>query len=254
MTGGCFDLRAEKFAYASWHEACLYDMATGKNLRRWPLPDGFWDRLQFDETGRLLLLRREDPDKDHAERWRLYQLGDSEKPTLLHEQSDRSWRTLGLALAPGGRRFLASDNVGSPTNCVLRAYDTEGRELWRASSPYCASGLNVRLDPTGRRFAYLYSSSPDRYKLMDFEDFKEVSTLPADCGALSPTGQGLSSRGWVYLDHFKPDKMLPMLTTDWTRNYMCCFSPDGKFVAQATDEGVLVISEISEVARRLAGL
>jgi hypothetical protein len=89
---------------------------------------------------------------------------------------------------------------------------------------------------------------------MDFEDFKEVSTLPADCGALSLTGQGLDRRGWIYLDYFKPDRMLPMVMTDWARNYMFCFSPDGKFVAQATDEGVLVISEIAEVARRLGGL
>jgi WD40 repeat protein len=254
MAGGCFDSRAEKFAYASWHQACLYDMATGKTLRRWPLPDGFWDQLQFDATGRLLLLRRERPSTDRATRWRLYQLGDSETPTLLYEQSDRSWRTFGLALAPGGRRFLASDTVGSPTNCVLRVYDTEGRELWRASSPYCGSGLNVRLDPSGRRFAYLDSRSPGRFTLMDFEDFKEVSTLPADCSALSPTGQGLDHKGWIYLDHFKRDKMLPMVTTDWTRNYMFCFSPDGKFVAQATEEGVLVLSEIAEVTRRLSEL
>ena len=89
---------------------------------------------------------------------------------------------------------------------------------------------------------------------MDFEGFKEVSTLPANCGALSPMGQGLDGRGWIYLDHFKPDKMLPMVTTDWTCNYMRCFSPDGKFVAQGTLEGVLVISEIAEVAHRLTGL
>ena len=104
MAGGCFDSRAEKFAFASWHEACLYDMATGKTLRRWPLRDGLWDQLQFDEIGRLLLLRRERLGEDHVRRWRLYQLGDSETPTPLHEQSDRSWRTYGLAFAPGGRR------------------------------------------------------------------------------------------------------------------------------------------------------
>jgi len=250
MAGGCFDSRAERFAFASWHEACLYDMATGKTLRRWPLPDGFWDQLQFDETGRLLLLRRERPGEDHARRWRLYQLGDSETPTLLHEQSDRSWETYGLALAPGGKRFLAWDNVGSPPNGVLRAYDMEGKELWRARCP----GLVAHLDPSGRRFAYVDSRSPDRLKLMDFEDFKEVSSLPAGCCALSPTGQSLDRRGWVYFDRFKPDKMLPMVTTDWTRNYMRCFSPDGKFVAQATEEGVLVISEIAEVRRRLEEL
>jgi WD40 repeat protein len=254
MAGGCFDSRAEKFAYASWHEACLYDMVTGKALRRWPLPDGFWDQLQFDETGRLLLLRRERSGEDRVTRWRLYQLGDSEAPTLLHEQSDRSWKTYGLALAPGGRRFLAWDTVGNPTNCVLRAYDTEGRELWRGNAPRFGGDLMVRLDPSGRQFAYCVSRSRDRYKLMDFEDFKEVSTLSVDCTALSPTGQGIDSRGWIYLDHFKPDKMLPMVTTDWTRNYLYCFSPDGKFVAQATEEGVLVISEIAEVVRRLDGL
>jgi WD40 repeat protein len=252
--GGCFDSRAEKFAYASCHEACLYDMATGKTLRRWPLPDGLWDQVQFDETGRLLLLRREDPDKDHATRWRLYELGDSETPTPLLEQSDRSWKTYGLAFAPGGRRFLAWDNMGNQTNGTLRAYDTEGRELWKVSSAHPGGGLGVRLDPSGRRFAYYDSSSPDGLKLMDFEGFKEVSTLPANCGALSPMGQGLDGRGWIYLDHFKPDKMLPMVTTDWTCNYMRCFSPDGKFVAQGTLEGVLVISEIAEVTRRLEGL
>lgn len=146
------------------------------------------------------------------------------------------------------------DNVGNLTSVVLRAYDTEGRELWRASSARSGGGLGVRLDPSGRRFALYDSSSPNRCKLVDFEGFKELSTLSGDCTALSPTGQGLTGRGWVHLDSFKPDKMLPMLTTDWTGNYMRCFSPDGKFVAQATEEGVLVISEIAEVARRLGEL
>jgi hypothetical protein len=48
--------------------------------------------------------------------------------------------------------------------------------------------------------------------------------------------------------------MVPTVTTDWTRNYMYCFSPDGRFVAHATEEGVLVISDIAEVTRRLEGL
>ena len=153
MAGGCFDSRAEKFAFASWHEACLYDMATGKTLRRWPLRDGLWDQLQFDEIGRLLLLRRERLGEDHVRRWRLYQLGDSETPTPLHEQRNRSWRTYGLAFAPGGRRFLAWGNLRNQTNGVLRAYDAEGREVWRASSPGEESGITVRVEPSGRRFA-----------------------------------------------------------------------------------------------------
>jgi hypothetical protein len=48
--------------------------------------------------------------------------------------------------------------------------------------------------------------------------------------------------------------MLPMVTTDWTGNYMVRFSPDGKFIAQATEEGVLILSEIEEVRRRLSEL
>ena len=161
---------------------------------------------------------------------------------------------LRLAFAPGGRQFFAWDRAGKRTSCVMRAYDTEGRELWKVSSARPGGGLGVRLDPSGRRFAYCVSSSLDKYKLMDFEDFKEVSTLPANCCALSPTGQGLDDQGWIHLDYFKPDKMLPMVTTDWSRNYVFCFSPDGKFVAQGTLEGVLVISEIAEVERRLGGL
>ncbi len=237
-----------------WHEACLYDMATGKTLRRWPLPNGFWDQVQFDGTGRLLLLRREQEAKEGRRGWRLYQLGDSDKPTLLCEQTNRSWETFGLAMAPGGRHFVVSDVAGSRTNCVLRVYDTSGGELWKASSPRCESGLMVRLDPSGHQFAYLNAGSPDRFTLMEFEGFKAVSTLPTLCAALSPIGQGLDDRGWVYLDHFNPDKMLPMVTTDWSRNYLRCFSTDGRFVAQATDEGVLIISDIEEVKRRLFGL
>ena len=257
MAGGCFDSGAARFAFASLHEACLYDMATGKTLRRWPLPDGFWDQLEFDKTGRLVLLRRERPGGDHGRRWRLYELGDSEQPTPLREQEDRSWETYGLALAPGGRRFLVWDTFANPTNAVLRAYDTEGRELWKGSSyhAYRGSGMAVLLDPSGRWFAYVDSGSSHGLKLMDFGNFNEVLTLPAGCPALSPTaGQGLDSRGWVYLEQFKRDRMLPVVTTDWTWNYLRRFSPDGRYVGQATGEGVLVISDIAEVTRRLAGL
>ncbi len=253
MAGGCFDSSAEKFAFATWHEACLWDIATGRILKRWPLPDGFWEQLQFDETGRLLLLRRERTGKGLPAYWRLYQL-DSEIPTVLCEQTNRSWETHGLAMVPGGKRFLVWDAAGNPTNAVISAYDTRGTELWKGISPRAGGGAIVRLDPSGHQFAYLDSRTPDRFTRVDFEGFKEISTLPSVCATFIPTGQGLDNRGWVYLDHFKTNNMLPMVTTDWSRNYMYCFSPDGKFIAQGTQEGVLIISDIAEVRRRLSEL
>ena len=248
---GVFDAPGRRFAFATWTNACLYDLDTGRVLQRWRLTNGFSDQLQFDHEGRLLLVRRE-PRADRASRrfWHLYELSDGDTPRLRHEQSDLNWRTGDTFFRPGGDRFLVSGTNLNSAKLEVKAYDAvSGRELWHSTTD-CQGMLKVYLDPTGQWFSYMPVGS--QLRLMRWSDFGEVRTTGRGYEAISPSGQEFAGNAWLVWDPRGPAHSIPFDADSHHSSVPPAFSPDGQYLARATIEGVIQLVHRDEAWRRLA--
>ncbi len=251
--GACFDASGEQLAFAAGREACLFDLKTGDILQRWRLAEGASDQLAFDARGCWLLLRRERPPGHRKGVWRLHELGASESPVLLHEQTETNWSPVNLVFAPGAGRFLVWHAGGQGGPITIRAYDVaSGRELWKAATQGTNPDLRVCADPSGRWFAYTAYAST-RLRLMRFSDFREIGTAAERCEAISPSGQQFVNHDQL-MAVLKGTERIP-LVTDWTAlSWVSAFSPDGTRLAWGTEEGAVLVADIQEVRRRLSGL
>jgi WD40 repeat protein len=153
--GGHFDRTGQRFAFSAGHEARLYDLTSGLLLSHWGLEHGRSDAIQWDDRGRLLLLRWERLSNEPNGCRRVYQLAESAKPALLIEQPQTNWTLHDLAFAEGGRTYLAWSEGPEKAPRTIHAYSTDdGKELWSTSTARNESNVGVFLDPTGSCFAY----------------------------------------------------------------------------------------------------
>lgn len=254
--GGCFDANGKRFAFAAGTEARLYELATGRILNRWHLPEsGLMDHLQFDAAGRLIFARR-NVDTSTDKKWRVYELAADGQPVLLHEQTETNWEPWDMALAAGGERFFVTTHSNKfRPRPDIRAYDVaSGRELWQVVVP----GLHtseVLLDPTGRWFAYQLDTNY-HWRVVRLTDFRETGISPPHCRAIGPSGGSFAVHGPEGFQVLGPGSVTESvpLGSDWSRSFQPSYSPDGKFLAWGTFEGAVLVAEIEEVRRRLAGL
>ena len=252
---GCFDASGDRFAFATGREARLYDLGTGAVLQRWSLADGMADQLQSDDRGRLLLLRRERASKPRRWIWRLLELAESAHPILLHEQTETNWSALDMAFPAGGNRFLVWNGWPAETRQIIRAIDaTSGREVWKAATGQPSGDLRICLDPSGRSFGY-WTYELSHMRLMRLSDFEEIGTTKDRCQAIGPSGERYFVRDeWLLLDRPDLKDRIP-LGTDWRAlSFVSAFSPNGKLLAQGTEEGVVLVVDIQATRHQLSTL
>ncbi len=249
--GGCFDPSGNRFAFATGNEACLYDLVTVQVAQRWPLGAGKSDQIQFDNKGRLLLLRREQPAEDRKSIWRLHELNESEQPRLLRQQTETNWTAMGMAFRAGGEQFLVWN--GPPdTDRVIRAYDiASGREYWKAAADASMNYFQVFLDTTGRWFGYVALTNPRTTRLMDFSTLNEIGMTKEFYEAVSPSGRQFAGGGHYHLDREGRRHAIPIAADLTMKPYVWNFSPDGRFLACGTYEGPILLADLPEVERRL---
>jgi WD40 repeat protein len=248
--GGAFDATGDRFAFASWKEACLYDLTSGATIRRWALDEGYSDQVIFDADERLLLLRREMSAEHSRWIWRLRELANS-GPVLLHQQTNSNWSPGGMTFLVDGKHFLVWHG-GNPEG-FLRAYDiATGREIWKVATDRNDGDLRICLDPGGRRFAH-DSKSGQPLRLFRLPDFQPVGLAATGCNAIGPSGEQFLLPPW-FLSGRSGDDGFP-LRTDWTElGFVSAFSLDGSLLAWGTEEGEVLLAHLDTVRRRLASL
>ena len=244
--GGQFDRRGSRFAFAAGQEARIYDLASGRTLQRWSLKRGVSDTLCWSDE--LLLLRLENDMPPGRVRWRLYQLGDKQDPTLLREQNDPNLVPRSAAFSKDGRRFLVWTH--NP-NISVHAYETRtGRELWATSPGSIPWNVAVIVDPTGELFGY--TAWKNRHmRLVRFSDFQQVADTSFDCEAVAPSGRQFANNGWFFPDRSGTKAAVPLMDI---RVSIPTFSPDGKRLAWCTEQGVVCVADLEQVQQRLARL
>jgi serine/threonine protein kinase len=244
--GGCFDPTSTRFVFSTGSEAVLYDVVTGDTLQRWKLQLGFFDELQWDVQGRLLLLRREDYEQPKLRIWRLYALETAPTPKLLLQQPTPNWILRDLALPFGAKYIVAWSRA---PGVEIHVYDTaSGRDLWHAKTD-CLGDKQVYVDPVGKTFGYGYSRQHDGVRIMRFSDLREIKTTKWPCIAIAPFGKEFATPNWILPGKSGLKEAVPFDTDSCLR---CSFSPDGKLLAGGSENGTVYVVDTQQIRTKLS--
>jgi hypothetical protein len=244
--GGCFDPTSTRFVFSAGNEAILYDVATGNTQQRWELQFGYFDQLQWDGLGRLLLLRREDLEQPKRRIWRLYALEAAPTPRLLLQQPAPDWIIRDLAL-PFGAKYIVAWSRGPDVQ--IHVYDTaSGRELWHEKTDRMDE-MRVFLDPIGETFGYTYSPLNGHLRIRRFSDFKEVKTTASDCVAIGLRGQEFATPIGILPD---PSEIKEALPFNYSSSLQADYSPNGKLIAGGNANGTVYVADRQQLRTSLA--
>ncbi len=143
--GLAFSADGRRFALAAGERATLWDIETGAVLGMWRLPGGLADRLAFDGSDRLRLLRSETKSgrvppvtayhpKDHPRVLRLRRLTVPDRMEVVREIGDFNLHIYYADAAPDGSTFVYEGVGGAAGGLMsrsIKAFDgATGRELW----------------------------------------------------------------------------------------------------------------------------
>jgi WD40 repeat protein len=281
-----FDTASRRLAYASGHEAVLWDIATGKVLKTWRMPEGFQDKLAF-RADQLLSIRFETPDErvppygtdpkryPRIVRARDLLSGDPRKP--IWELREFNWHVFGSDVSPDGQYFLA-DGLRGPSvdkrEHIVRLYDVPARkELRPIPVPLPVtrlSGSFFLFDPTGTVLVQKVNDDW-RLHLLAVPDLTFLGEIQLDANSGHAEGiKCLRPGGKQWLTaHVRSGKTVPStytvhelgrdtplltiaadaMTISGNRSE---FSRDGRIVTWCNLDGTVSVCDLVEVQRRLA--
>jgi WD40 repeat protein len=244
--GGCFDPTSTRFVFSAGNEAALYDVATGDTRQRWKLQFGYFDQLQWDDQGRLLLLRREDLEHPKQRLWWLYALESASTPRLLLKQSPPNWILRDLAFPFGAKYIVAWSRV---PDVEIHVYDAaSGRDLWHETTD-CRGEIRVYVDPVGETFGYNYSQQHAGVRIRRFSDFKQVKIAASGCSAIAPSGREFATSFSPLPDQSELQEGLPFINASCLQS---AFSPNGKLIAGGNDDGTVYVADTQQLRAMLS--
>lgn len=263
-----------QLAFSSGRNASLWDLATGKRLGSWDLPDGLVDRLAFHSSGKLLLFRVETADKAPLEAWtppprlqrvcRIRDLLGKEPLKPIKEIEDFNWHVYDAVPSRDGRFFAVAGLHGPQgQKQAFKVYDgLNGNRVW-TSQDFSRSYYNpqLTLDPTGRILAL--TSDPDHSStgtLIELPTGQLFGTWPLFPKAISPGARygssfGILSGSGCYL--YRKDDKAPLVTLGIDAQPSVVdygFNAAGTHLAWGNRDGSVIVCDINNVQRRLASI
>jgi len=267
-----FSPDGRQFAFSAGREAVAWDVASGREFRRWELYEGFVDQLAYAGPNRLLSLRAETQGgrlgpysnahpAQHPRVCRLRELPEQGPPRVIKEITDFNLHVFCGTAAPAGEYFVIEGLGGTPGQArrLLKAYDAAGREL--ATLPTLrtaahASGLHF-CDPTGNLLSVVTSQgSIEETTLFEMPACREVGKLVTSPLGLSPGGAYYAVSGAGLL-LFRRGDSTPVVVFDEDQGLPVVrfqFDAAGDQLAWGHGDGTVVVADLPEVQRRLAEL
>ena len=258
----------------SWRGAVLWDVARGKELRRWELPPGLVNLLAFHPKGKLLLFREETEDMRHSpdsgahprEYPRVCRIRDllaKDPAATAIPLPDLNWHIWPGVCPADGSFFVANGlrNTGNKREAHLTVYHgLTGKILWDLT--YSGKDeLGFTLDPTGKLLAF---NQAGKTTVVEMPTGKAHGFLPwvhtLGLGAewiLDTTAVVDSSRQVFGLSLHRRGEERPLVTLalyDLRSGTRALFNVAGTHVAWGNADGTVTVCEIQEVRRRLAAV
>jgi WD40 repeat protein len=271
--GLAFSPENRQVVFATNGEAALWDLDTGRRLRKWDLPPALVDELAFLDPDHLMLLRIETedgkrvPDSNahptaHPRVARLRNLLGPEPLRPIAEIRDYNWYVQQGVVAPDGSAFILSGFSGRSGNLVrsTSAYaSASGKKLWTIPSevPPSAWMVGFQFDPTGR-FLSLNNDRRDVSQLLAMPDRTYLGIQLPGSHILGPAARRWLMRsdssagvgGSWYL--WERGRKEPLLELEMREAGPARFDRDGRLAVFGQTDGTVTICDLAEVQKRLA--
>ena len=276
-----FSPDGSRFAFSAGHEACAWDVATGAEISRWKLNEGFVNVLAYPGPDKLLSFRMETqdgkrgpfsnaPPAENPRVCRLRQLPEGAAPKLIKEIPDFNWHAYCAAGDCRGRYF-AVDGLGGPRGRqrMVKVFDPAGKEI--ASIPTARPGGNqwgwLSFDPTGSLLVAAVSRE-SRAALLEMPSARLAGQLDPAPYCVGPGGKYWTYRGQPAsreapegseqgISLFRGPGTEPVVVLDLDaggHSVQSEFDASSALVAWGRADGTVVVCRIAEVQRRLAEL
>lgn len=256
-----FTRDGDQIAYSTEAEASLLDLGSGGRVATWTLPTGaYGDQLQFDDTGQLMLARVILPTNIERPRlWGVFRLPRNGSPALLTAQAEMAYSTANVTLTAAARRLIVLAHDRGQGFDTLRAIDpASGREQWVHQNNTHGGWQLIPVDPTGEWLAWCEPFSPDDSRLIAAHGGRLGSVMPR-CIAIGPSMRLIvgydSDANFAFLrGGARPAKRIPLETDGELLTDACVFSPNGTLVALGSTEGVVVVTDLRSLNRKIEEL
>jgi serine/threonine protein kinase/WD40 repeat protein len=263
-----------KLGLCGGHEAQLWDTATGRTSRRWQLPGGTFDLMDFNQSGASLFVARVERRSGAQEPFFNHDLADPnvvKLRDLLSPAPDQPTREVmvfvdghgGLSL-PGFRLFLLHGifRIGNGIEHSIRAFDgPTGAESWSIPLPPSPSSPEPGLlsDPSGSLVAVVYFRPQAKTELYLATSGKLVATIDQAATALGPDPH---LPGGYYTA--KPEGkthgfalyrtgtgFVANLGIDDSDEVIVRFHRDGKHLLWSNQDGTVCVSDLDQLEKSL---
>jgi WD40 repeat protein len=260
-----FSPDGSQLAFASGHEARLWNVADGRERKSWVLPGGLADRLAFPAKDKLLLLRVETqegdrgpfsdaPPSQHPRVCRLRNLLGGEPTDKAVEITDFNWAVFSTALAPNGD-YLVIHGRGGPEGerRLIKVFDAAGRELGKIPTRRKRSSGRSVIDPSGTRMLTPVDDSGP-FLLLEMPSVRRLGDLDRNASCFSDGAKYFvtaGSPGGRAIASVADGELLVNLGIDNLTTSEAQFSSDDRLVAWGNADGTVLLCDVPAIRSRL---
>jgi serine/threonine protein kinase/WD40 repeat protein len=272
-----FDTLGRRIGFASGQGAKMWDMETGAELLSLELPSGYLDRMAFQGTDRLLLIRQESvdprfppigPNPNFQNTPRVCRLRDLLSPDplkSLKDVKDFPASAVVILMTPDGNEVVIEGIRidGGQRQREIKLFELPaGKERWALRSEFGKdTHRTFSLDPTGV-LLLMYDAGFTKYVVTDLANGRQVHELAHGAARLGPRAQTYISSAKSRL----PGKSTYSLALSCNEMSVLtlfenpggpdamCFSADGNHIVWGNVDGTVTACDIRQVDSRLREL
>ncbi|MFI5379795.1 MAG: WD40 repeat domain-containing protein, partial [Tepidisphaerales bacterium] len=274
-----FSADNRQLAFSSGQNVGIWDMETGKRVKKWPLPPGLCDMIGFHPSGKFILLRKETQDETvgpfsaypptkYPRVIRIRELVGPEplKPIMEIDELDHNVYT-DICTSDASCFLVDGDSLKAGSVRRVMAIDPIARrKLWEVRSETARGDPGwMMFDPTGTTACICVREKRIEWRHVPTGKILRTMAEGPDYLCISPHGKDVVLRASI--ESMPGTDALRFADATTRQPWMTIASPSpiasgldsnfdtsGRYLAWGTKDGLVVLCDVPELQRRMSTL